>query len=190
MLTPCFSKGGENCQTRERRKFKKKKRNHVQAFLLQHSREYRIFLKVPSSTSKFECLSYSEGIFGCSGLSYTSLGFRRGISEHALCYRLCMSLPRAMLSTHLGLFNNWLEISPSDFQLNTGHRKTNSTCFSLSLVSHPNCRADQRTACGLVAEPQHIWTSSPPPSLSDRDKPILATSASSPNPQPPSETQN
>lgn len=31
-LTPCFSKGGENCQTRERRKFKKKKRNHVQVF--------------------------------------------------------------------------------------------------------------------------------------------------------------
>lgn len=146
---------------------------------MQHGREYRNFSKVPSSTSKLECLSYSEGIFGRSVSSYTSLGFRKGISGHALWYRLCMSLPRAALSTHLGLFNNWLEISPSDFQLNTGHRKTNSTCFSLSLVSHPNCNADQRTACGLVAEPQHIWTF-PPPSLSERNKPILATSASSP----------
>lgn len=58
----CFSKRGENCQTRERKKLEEKK-NNFQIFKMQHRREH-FFFKVPSSTSKPAYLSCSQGIFG------------------------------------------------------------------------------------------------------------------------------
>ena len=132
-----------------------------------------IFLQFPPAQENLNVWVIHRAFLDTPTLNYTSLGLVKRMTGHALWYGLCLSLPRAQLSTHLGLFNNWLETSPSDFQLNTGHRKTNSTCFSPSLVSRPNCSADQRAACGLVAKAQNTWTflPAPPPSLSKRNKP-------------------
>lgn len=138
--------------------FRKEKKNHFQIFKCNIVEDTGIFFFFLSSLlhNQTRMPELFKGHFWILQLSLTHhLESWKGMRGHVPCYRLCMSLPRAELSAHLGLFNNWLEISPSDFQLNTGHRKTNSTCFSLSLVSHPNCSADQRTACGLVAEAQN-----------------------------------